>query len=87
MTTTKWAKPVPRLVKIPDSSNVIEIGYDLKESRLFVMFTGGTLYAYKNVTPLQVAELLNAPSVGKQFNEGIKSKPEAHPFERIQAAK
>jgi len=55
------------------SSNIQAIGYDKKELQLLVEFKGGKTFGYKYVSQDELKLLLSADSVGKHFNQFIKS--------------
>lgn len=65
------------------SSNIDAIGYEPETQVLKVRFHTGITYAYGNVSHQQFTTLINAESVGKSFNQLIKSRPDAHPFTRL----
>lgn len=54
------------------SSNVASVGHDAKTGTLHVGFKNGSVYEYKGVPGAEHQALVNAPSVGKYFNEHIK---------------
>lgn len=55
------------------SSNVSAVGYDGKSKKLRVEFLNGMVYDYDNVPEAEYQDLLNAGSVGKQFNAAIRN--------------
>jgi hypothetical protein len=59
---------------ITGSSNIAEIGYDLKSKTLQVKFTSGAIYDYYNVSEADYDALMDAPSRGKYLNDEIKWK-------------
>lgn len=60
------------------SSQIAEMGFDGVTMR--VVFTRGKPYVYKNVTQEIFDQILNAPSVGIEFNNLIKSRPDLYPY-------
>jgi KTSC domain-containing protein len=71
-----------RMLKVPDSSNVLAIGYDLASSTLRVQFKSGAAYDYANATPHHFAQLASAPSVGAHFAAQLRANA-AHPSTRV----
>jgi hypothetical protein len=63
-----------------NSSNVAAVGYDPATARLYVVFRGGTLYAYEGVPPAVHAGLMAAPSKGRYLNDEIKG---AYDYRRL----
>ena len=55
------------------SSNIAAIGYDIASEKLRIEFNSGTTYEYANVPFDEYTDLLNADSVGKQFNQCVKN--------------
>lgn len=55
------------------SSNIAAIGYDLTCTELVVQFKNGKTFYYLEVSPEEHAALMAAESVGKHFNQFIKS--------------
>ena len=55
------------------SSNITAIGYNAEKHILEVEFKTGSIYHYENITCELASNLLNAPSVGKFFNQEIRS--------------
>ena len=77
-------------MKIPEmkptsSSQIASIGYDEDESKLFIQFTRGGIYAYSNVSEDQFNNLLNSASIGKEFAKEIKGQAR-HPFVKVEVA-
>jgi KTSC domain len=63
------------LERIPvGSSIIVSIGYDETTRVLEIEFMGGALYQYYDVPIADYQNLLNAPSVGKYFQDTIKSR-------------
>jgi len=59
------------------STNITHIGYDdsdesLNQQDLYVMFTGGGLYVYKDVLVSDIEGILSSKSKGKFLNNTIK---------------
>ena len=65
-----------------ESSNIKALAY--KDGVLGVQFHNGTEYRYRDVPACVVDEMLVSASVGRSFNQLIKSKPDRYPYERIQ---
>jgi len=59
-------------MKPVESSNIAEIGYDNEHNVLHVAFHTGSVYAYEDVPYQMYEDMLNAPSVGKYFNENVR---------------
>jgi hypothetical protein len=72
--------PLFRVVK---SSNITEIGFKATEGTLFVKFTNGDMYVYRNVTSILVDEMEHSPSVGSYLSQKIKKFPEKFPVEKV----
>jgi len=58
-----------------ESSNLSRVQYDPENQQLVVEFKSKKVYEYENVSEEEHYDLVNAPSVGKYFNENIKHKP------------
>jgi hypothetical protein len=63
------------------SSNIQALSHSVDE--LLVKFKSGTTYKYSNVSVDLFENVLRADSVGKNFNQLIKSSPELYPFTLI----
>lgn len=65
------------------SSNIHSHGFDEATNTLAICFRsggqGGATYHYKGVTKAQYAALQASESVGKWFQQNIRSNPEKHP--------
>lgn len=57
-----------------ESSNIHSIGYDSQNNILHVKYKSGGTYTYHGVTHEEVADLAQAPSVGKHMEQHIKPK-------------
>lgn len=58
------------------SSNIKEVGYDESTQTMGVVFHSGNLYHFFNVPKDVYEELVEAPSVGRQFNSAIRDQYE-----------
>jgi hypothetical protein len=58
-----------------NSSNIKEVLYSEKERKLFVKFWTEAVYSYHPIQPEAYNELIKAESVGKYFNDNIKTNP------------
>jgi len=67
-----------------ESSNIDSLS--LENGVLSVKFKSGNTYCYQNVTGKVFDELVGAASVGRTFNELIKSNPVDYPWFRADAA-
>lgn len=56
-----------------NSTAIKQIGYATATSMLYVEFTNGGLYSYKNVTAEMYSELLDSPSRGAWVNANLSS--------------
>ena len=56
-----------------ESSNLLEVGYNEENKKLFVKFNSGWVYGYHEVEPGVFDQLLSADSKGKFFNANIKN--------------
>lgn len=69
------------------SSQLDSIGHDAATNTLAIRFKAkkgpGSLYHYQGFTAEQFEAFKNAESIGIYFRDHIKTKPEAHPFEKI----
>jgi len=63
MPTTSTIQTI-EMIKVK-SSNLLEIGYDEKEAKLFVRFNGGKLYCYDPVPPIIFLGLKECRSKGR----------------------
>lgn len=64
-----------------ESSNVDALNFS--GTSLQVKFKNGSVYQYENVTEEMFRTILQAASVGRTFNELIKSNPVDYPFSRV----
>lgn len=64
-----------------NSSNIDALAFE--DDVLKVKFKKGTEYHYEGVSEELFEELLAAESVGKTFNEKIRSQPEMYPFHAV----
>ena len=65
------------------SSNIRAIGHHPLEQSMDVEFPNGTKYSYGNVSEEIFQHILTAESVGKAFNNLVKTKPVEHPYTRL----
>ncbi len=73
--------PRPGLLKTYDSDAVWQAGYDAEQEVMFVRFSDGDLYAYREV-PAAVFEAFDAaPSKGRQFNETVYG---IYPYDKVE---
>ncbi|HEY9872429.1 MAG TPA: PIN-like domain-containing protein [Candidatus Obscuribacterales bacterium] len=63
-----------------ESDYLRSVGYDSSNHILEIEFQRGGVYQYKDVSAEVYAELMNAPSHGKYFNDNIK---DAYPFQKV----
>ena len=63
-----------RILNDVDSSAIDSIAYDKDEKKLWIRFTSGSLYEYRNVEESTVNELDEAESKGKYFHNNIKDR-------------
>lgn len=64
-----------------ESSNIDALGHE--NDTLGVKFKNGTEYHYRDVPAWIFDQLVEAASVGRTFNELIKSHPSDYPYSRI----
>ena len=57
------------------SSAITAIGYDPNTETLAVRFKSGAEHHYENVRPVQHEAFVNAPSIGRYFQQNIKGRP------------
>jgi hypothetical protein len=62
----------PEMRPTPESSSVIEVGYDDVNEEVWVRFSKGGLYIYSSVPHVVWEELLNAPSKGSYVNQVLR---------------
>jgi len=55
------------------SSNIDAIGYDPTQRILKIVFRSGAIYDYYDVDPEIYNSLMNATSIGKEFNSTIRN--------------
>jgi hypothetical protein len=65
------------------SSNIRAIEHDKATETLKVTFHNGATHEYAGVSEEVFTQLDTAPSVGKAFNQLIRSKPGNYPSRRI----
>ena len=63
------------------SSNLAAVGYNPFAAVLTIVFHGGRVYQYFNVSPSEYIGLMNAGSYGKYFHAYIKDR---YSYRRIQ---
>lgn len=73
--------PRPGLLKTYDSEAVWQAGYDAAEGVMYVRFSEGDLYGYREVPKTVFEAFEAAPSKGRQFNETIYG---IYPYEKIE---
>ena len=56
-----------------NSSSLKAAGYDPEKKLLEVEFLNGSVYQYRDVSPLITLEFFNAPSHGLYYNKHIKN--------------
>lgn len=61
-------------VQIKNSSQIDKVSYNADTKYLFVTFTNGKRYSYKDVPENVFKELVSAESVGSYFIKNIKTK-------------
>lgn len=59
-----------------ESSNIASVAYNKDDHILHVRFKNNSTYEYKGVTHDEMADLLQAPSIGSHLNKHIKGKYE-----------
>jgi hypothetical protein len=69
----------PEMHPTPESSSVVEIGYDEGNEEVWVRFSKGGLYLYSSVPPVVWAEFLGAPSKGTYVNQVLRP---GYPYRR-----
>jgi len=62
----------PKWVEV-QSGMISDVYYDEDAEVLYVMFKGGTVWAYFNVTIEENESMMEAPSIGKYFGKVIKA--------------
>lgn len=76
-----WASQgYPRMLTIPDSSNVAAVGYSLENRQMFVVFKGtpDAVYRYDDVSPEAAGVVFGAGSVGKAIGHELKAAGKAY---------
>lgn len=68
---------------IPLSSAITYIGYDYNSLELFVKFQTDTIYCYPDMMYDEFLFLVQAPSVGKCWNEMLKQVPQLRSYRVI----
>ena len=66
-----------------ESSQISKMGHDPVSKVMRVEFHGGSVYEYQNVTAETFTQILEAPSIGKEFNFLIKKNAIAYPYQRV----
>jgi hypothetical protein len=69
--------------KAVESSNLAEIGYDENDRILEVKFKKGVIYRYYEVPSTTYAEIVEAESVGRVFQELVKAG--GYRYERLES--
>jgi len=54
------------------SSAISKIGFDKETNKLAVIFHHGREYEYEGVSEATFKQFINAPSIGKYYNQHIK---------------
>lgn len=66
------------------SSMIASIGYNMQRRIMEVEFVSNdAIYQYYNVPPMVYDQVVRAESVGRAFNEYIKSAPDLYPYEQV----
>lgn len=63
----------PRICRINDSTNLIEIAYDPVDREMLATFGEGVKYVYNDIPANWFASIVSAESTGKMFNSIIKN--------------
>lgn len=58
------------------SSMITHVGYDEDQQLLHIKMTSGDTYEYRGVPPEEHDDMMTSPSVGKHYNNFIKSQYE-----------
>ena len=73
-----------------ESSKILQVGYDEATSTLGIKFKPSKKnpgfmpeYHYSNVPVEMFNELVNAESIGRYFDDNIKSDPASYPYEKV----
>ena len=61
-------------MKLVESSNIWQIGYDADEKKLYICFNEGGTYTYDDFPPEMWEEFQKASSKGKFFYKAIKGR-------------
>ena len=71
-----------RRLRVDDSKNIAEVGYDPRQKILGVVFVNAPsmVYTYYNVGMVKFVRLVSARSMGEYFERAIRSKRGLHPF-------
>ena len=74
------------------SSRLVAVELDPMSRTMYAKFPADrngneAIYAYANVTVEQYNGIVNAPSIGRAFNQEIVAKKEEHPYTRIGSEK
>lgn len=77
----KPEKKVKNMWQKVESSNLDEVKHE--GTTMSVRFKGGAEYEYQNVSQELFENVLGGSSIGRRFNELIKSNPELYPFRRV----
>lgn len=64
----------PRICKINDSTNLVEVAYDPIDNEMMATFKGNVRYIYKNIPGNIFGLIVCAESAGSTFNITMKSK-------------
>jgi hypothetical protein len=57
-----------------DSQAIAQVEYDDASRTLFIRFTGGGWYAYLDVAPELYSRLMQAPSLGRFFQQQVRGR-------------
>lgn len=69
------AKEQISMVKIPKSTNILEVGHSEDTMTMRIMFKGGAIYDYHNVPRQYYYDMISGTiSVGGYFHKNIRGK-------------
>lgn len=72
-----------RRLKVPDSTNIESIAYDIAQRLMQVEFKNGDTYEYQHVEPIDWAMLCSSVSIGGWFATHIKPQPQTFPYRKL----
>jgi hypothetical protein len=70
-------------LRVPDSTNIEQVGHCNSSNKLYVQYASGGVYEYSNVKRRVFTSIVQAISKGAYISKHIVKNPEKYPFVKI----